>query len=121
MAVILVADDDPKWRRVIVKGLGPAGHDLLEASNGFETLKLVALHKPPLVITDIFMPDMDGFEAILAIRRTVPATKIVAMSGTGIGPRGYYLEAAKQLGADEMLQKPFEMANLRAIVEQLLE
>ena len=121
LAIILVADDDSKVRRTIVKALGGRGHAFLEAGNGIETMQLLAEHNPQLVITDIFMPDMDGIESILAIRRAAPGTKIIAMSGGGAGPSALYLAAAGKFGADALLEKPFAIDDLRAMVRQLLD
>ncbi len=121
MAVVLVADDDAKLRRAISKTLRALGHSVLEANDGREALRLSLSHKPALVITDVFMPIMDGIETIREIRRAAPGIKIIAMSGGGLGQDQQYLEAAGKLGADLTLGKPFDISKLRTALNVLLE
>jgi YesN/AraC family two-component response regulator len=72
-----------------------------------------------LVMTDIIMPDMEGIETILGLRRSHPRLRIIAMSGGGRGSAHDYLLVAQQLGATRVLAKPFstdEMKNTIAAV-----
>lgn len=87
------------------------GHETMTATSGSQALKLQKSHPVDVLVTDIFMPDMDGYELIQCFRHDYPAVKIIAMSG-GIprSPGGPYLEVAKKMGAQSVLKKPFGMA-----------
>ena len=120
MALILLADDNPQLRQSVRRMLAAAGHDVIEAGNGNETMRLFDREHPALVITDLIMPEKEGIETILDIRRRGIATKIVAMSGIDPSDTPVYLDAAQKLGADAVLQKPFRAAELNAVVDRLL-
>jgi len=81
VARILVIDDDRKLREVISRALERAGYDVLEADDGEAGIRLYREHGADLIITDIFMPERDGLETILQLRRESPGVKIVAISG----------------------------------------
>src|SRR5688572_18913335 len=68
MATILVVDDRPTNRQFLSTLLGYGGHRLLEAADGAEALRLVKAERPDLVISDILMPTMDGFEFAKSVR-----------------------------------------------------
>jgi len=120
MALILVIDDSIELRRAVRRILLSAGHDVLEAENGNIGLALVNEHEPALVITDLIMPDKEGIETILDIRRRGKPTPILAISGSDPAPASIYLGAASKLGADHVMRKPFRAAELLAAVERLL-
>jgi DNA-binding NarL/FixJ family response regulator len=73
-----------------------------------------------LVLTEIVMPDKEGIETIMAIRRDKPELKIIAMSGGGRGDKSSYLELAALLGASRTLSKPFSPQVLRDAVNDVL-
>ncbi len=79
MATILVIDDDAAVRRVLVRSLARAGHEIVEAENGSSGLARFREHAPELVITDIVMPQTEGIETIREIRRAAPHVKILAI------------------------------------------
>jgi len=120
MARILVIDDDLKLRRTILKILDSLGHELFEAADGNEGMAQIERCRPDLVLTDIIMPDKEGIETILDIRRLHPRVKIIAMSGSGSGQAPQFLSVARKLGADATLHKPFRATELRDTIEQLL-
>ena len=97
-----------------------AGYTILTAENGRKGLAAVDAFKPDLVVTDIVMPEMEGIGAILQIRRKARPPKIIAISGAGPGGRRDYLKWAKHLGADEVLAKPFRMAQILALADHLI-
>jgi len=72
------------------------------------------------VITDIYMPEMDGIEFIRRVREAFPEARIIAMSGGGFLSKDKILGAAGLLGADEVLGKPFTSAEVREAVERVL-
>jgi CheY-like chemotaxis protein len=81
VARILLVEDDEAVRDILKKALVSSGHEVEEAENG--NVALAAYRRQPcdLVITDLVMPEKDGLETILELRRMNPAVKIVAMSG----------------------------------------
>ena len=122
MATILVIDDDLLLCRLISRVLSSAGHTVVEAHNGYEGVALAQRHQPTLIITDIVMPDKEGIETILEIRRAIPQAKIIAISGGGsYSSKGVsYLSMALALGADAAIEKPFLPAELTEIVNRLM-
>jgi DNA-binding response OmpR family regulator len=120
MARILLIDDDTLICRVMTKTLARAGHEVIEANDGQEGLKLFRTHRPVLVITDILMPKQEGITTILELRREAPTVTIIAISGGGQGYGMDYLDFARKLGADAVLPKPFRPAELTDVVNNLL-
>jgi CheY-like chemotaxis protein len=121
MARILLIEDDESVRTLLLLTLAHYGHDVVEARNGREGLDRFRETKPDLVITDIVMPEKEGFEVLMKIRRKNPALKIIAISGGGLHNAAHYLHTAKLLGAAKVLAKPFSNETLMAAVNELLE
>lgn len=115
---ILVIDDNAELRTIFGAMLESAGYEVTLAPGGHEGLDHYRAHFPDLVITDLFMPGMDGFETISRLTAEFPSAKIIAMSGHE--QAGDMLAIARQLGASETLQKPFSAGKLLAAVEGLL-
>jgi CheY-like chemotaxis protein len=120
MARILLIEDDDNVRTVLYLTLVHYGHNVVEASNGREGLDRFRETKPDLVITDIVMPEKEGFEVLMKLRRKNPALKIIAISGGGLHNAAHYLHTAKLLGAAKVLAKPFSNETLMAAVNELL-
>ncbi|NUP89392.1 MAG: response regulator [Candidatus Sumerlaeia bacterium] len=121
MALILVIDDEEAVRRVIVRTLKSAGHEVVEAENGEKGLALVRTIPPPvLIITDILMPRKDGLETIMEIIRECPEARIIAISGGGAAGHMEYLTIAERLGAIATLAKPFRAEELLDAVSTAL-
>lgn len=120
MAHILVIDDEQGMREAMQKILTRAGHQVSLASNGREGLAHVTISPPDLVVTDVFMPEKDGIETTIALRKSYPQMKIIAISGGGRSSNFDFLEIAKKMGADAVLQKPLRMADLLEQVTRLL-
>lgn len=120
MAKILVFDDEPSILLMIKKMLEKAGHEVDIALNGRDGMEQFERNRPDLVITDIIMPEKEGLETILELRKRYPALKIIAISGGGrVGPDGY-LPSAKLLGADMVFQKPLVQKEFMEAVALLL-
>ena len=120
MPRILVIDDEESIRDLLRTMLEREGYDVLDASNGAEGIKLCVNDPADLVITDIIMPEKDGMETIVEIRREFPDTKIIAISGGDRVEPGAYLEMAKKLGAQDTFTKPFEREEILAAVRNLI-
>ncbi|MHC4838643.1 MAG: response regulator [Planctomycetota bacterium] len=118
MKRILVVDDEEDVRRVACAFLEDAGYQTAEASNGEEALAMMERDPCDLVLTDLVMPDKEGAETVMDLRKRWKEVGIVAMSGV-IGAE-FYLRAAKMLGADGTLLKPFTREELVEMVEAVL-
>ena len=121
MARILVIDDDDQIRTTLHQVLDLEGHEVVNASNGKEGIKLFEENGADLIITDILMPEKEGLETIMDLRKDFPDVKIIAISGGGQIDANSYLSMAKQFGALRTLPKPFELEELLDAVRELLE
>lgn len=121
MARILVIDDEAPIRRLLSQALASAGHEVLEAADGREALRIHQDRPSDLVITDILMPEQDGLEVIMALRRDTPGLKIIAMSGGGMFQQEAALQMAAPLGALATLRKPFDILSLLEVVRNALK
>jgi DNA-binding response OmpR family regulator len=115
---ILVIDDDEMVRRMVTRILHSDGHEVLCAADGAAGMMLLREHAPAVVITDIIMPEQEGIETILSIRREKPEVKIIAISGGGLFGEIEVLKMARLLGADEVIAKPFRAQDLLSRVRQ---
>ena len=122
MARILLVDDDEAIRGILARTLTAAGHEVEEAWNGDVALAAYRRQASDLVITDLVMPEKDGLQMIMELRRLDPAVKIIAMSGGGrtLGQAQLYLESAKLFGALHIMAKPFTAATLMKAVAAVL-
>lgn len=118
MADILIIDDDPQMRRLLMRVLRPLGHEVREARDGRGGIEEFRRQRPALVISDIVMPDIEGIETIRTLREEAPAMPIIAISGGSDDT--LYLRAATAFGATATLNKPFATGKLTALVGKLL-
>lgn len=120
MSNIILIDDDDALRKVLEILLKRLGHDVVALSGGEAILKNRIEFIPEVVLTDIFMPQGEGFETIRAIRQQHPQAHIIAMSGgiPGMEPKTI-LRWARALGADQALAKPFMPADLSLALENI--
>ncbi|MDH4225948.1 MAG: response regulator, partial [Deltaproteobacteria bacterium] len=116
---ILVIDDDEAIRGLIKRYLDGRGFELFEASNGVEGLAMADSIPFDMVISDIVMPEKEGLETCMELRRKFPGIKIVAMSGANAGKD--YLTMAGKLAADKILSKPFDQRILLDIIDSNLK
>jgi two-component system response regulator SaeR len=118
MATIVVVDDAPRVLEFARAILSEAGHEVLPCACGKHALQLFRRDSVELLVTEIYMPDIDGLELIGDAHRTRPAVPILAMQGEVKWPD--MLHIAKWLGASHTLQKPFSKADLLEAVAFLL-
>ena len=118
MATILIIDDHHATRSMLSTALIHAGYTVIVAATGLDGLEQCQEHPIDLIITDILMPGTDGLTVIAILKRGRPNAKIIAMTGT----RGEkdFLDAAKVLGADAIIQKPVDLPCLFEIVKKQL-
>jgi DNA-binding response OmpR family regulator len=118
---VLLIDDDLVLLGLMADAFTAAGYTTRTADNGRKGLLALETYEPDLVVTDIVMPEMEGIGAILQIKRKPRPPKIIAISGAGPGGRRDYLSWAKHLGADEVLAKPFRMAQMMALASRMID
>ena len=118
VARILIIDDELLVRMTLRGMLESAGHEVLEATNGREGIEQCKINPPNLIITDLIMPEMDGFTTMLKLRERDPEIKIIAISGGMRMDGRNFLRYAEHLGASQVLTKPFDRNHLLEIVEQ---
>ena len=120
MAHILLIDDDEPVRTVLRLMLVYHGHAVLEARNGREGLQLFRNGQADLVITDLVMPETEGFEVLAELRKRMPQVKVIVITGGVRGKTANFLEMALRLGADKALAKPFAHAALLGAIDELI-
>ena len=120
MARILVVDDDKKTRKMLRYTLENAGYKVDEASNGNEAVALYRKEPADLVVLDIFMPEKDGIETTIELRRHYPDVKIIALSGGYRFDPTHYLNAAKIFGALHVFTKPLQPQKFLSALRELI-
>jgi CheY-like chemotaxis protein len=117
---ILVVDDNDDLRATIQALLQADGFDVAQAADGRAALAELRSRPADVVLTDLFMPDQDGIETIVELKKLYPHLKIVAMSGWTSAQGSDYLQVAREIGAAHTLQKPFDPAELSRVLRQLV-
>jgi two-component system KDP operon response regulator KdpE len=114
--LILVVDDEPRMRRFMRMNLDLEGYRVIEANNGMEAIDRVREDLPDLVLLDVMMPEMDGFEALRLIRKTssVPIIMLTVKGDEEDRVRGL------ELGADDYVTKPFSPRELASRIKAVL-
>ncbi len=121
MATILLVDDDNAFRMAARTALVRAGHDVRDALNGSEALRYLARFPTDLVVLDVIMPEKDGIETLIELRRLNPRIQAMVVSGGGSLHSDVYLKIAMRLGADRVLAKPCDHLELIQAVQSLLD
>jgi len=121
MANVLLVDDEPLVVEALSSAIRSKGHTCVTASDGIEGLKKFSQTCFDLVITDIIMPEKEGIELILQMRRKMPDTRIIAISGGGrTGGNIEVLRMAEQLGAMASLKKPIRLDEFFSVLDRCL-
>jgi DNA-binding response OmpR family regulator len=117
---VLVIDNDNDFRQMLCDYLTRHGFEVNSAASAQAARQLWRTKPYDLVITDIIMPDTDGFEVIIDVRQELPEAGIIAITGGGrLGPE-YFLPIAQALGADRAFTKPFHMEDFVNAVKELV-
>ena len=116
MMKILIVDDDPQILRLLERFLQAKGREILTAGDGEEALKICGKEAPDLVILDIIMPGMDGWEVLTRLRETsdIPVIMLTAKDSPGDTARGLLL------GADDYISKPFDLGEVEARITAVM-
>lgn len=120
MPLILIIDDDAVVRETMSRVLKQGGYEVASAPDGTIGVQLYQTLQPDLVVTDILMPEREGIETILDIRRLNPDAPILAISGGGHFMSSDVLHLAAQFGAEATLAKPFNHRQLLTQVKECL-
>ncbi len=119
-AKILLIDDDPALLNLVQLGLSAEGYQVRTACDGKVGVKLLQQEMPDLVITDLVMPEQEGLETIIQLRKHHPQLKIIAISAGIHKGTIDMLPAALLLGAQKTLSKPFTLEALVTAVQDVL-
>jgi DNA-binding NtrC family response regulator len=114
---VIVVDDDQVIRDLLINFLKFSGHEGIGAANGQRAMEIILSEAPDLVITDIHMPLMNGFQLLRAIRRVNPNLPVVFITGFAHFRRFF---ADKTARADGFLEKPFSLEALDALVKKFI-
>ncbi|MFH1679321.1 MAG: response regulator [Candidatus Eisenbacteria bacterium] len=121
MARILIVDDDEQVRTMLRITFEEAGYEAGEAPDGSAAIRRQRENPADLVITDLIMPEKEGLETIMDLRKEWPGARIIAISGGGRLVPGDYLLHARRLGANRVFRKPIDRKKLLGAVRELLE
>jgi CheY-like chemotaxis protein len=117
---ILLIDDEAPVLHTLQLLLEESGYAVTVARNGKDGVTAFRTLRPDLVLTDIIMPDQEGIETIMQIRRDCPDARIIAMSGGGRIGNSDFLAIASALGANATIAKPFDIDDLLILVQRTL-
>ncbi|MFP4599549.1 MAG: response regulator [Persicimonas sp.] len=118
--LILVADDDAEIRKLLRAHFETMDCDLIESADGAETLENIIVHRPNLVILDVMMPELNGWEVAKYVRqREETFDKVGIIMLTAIGPTNNEL-TSPLFGADDYIDKPFDFDELEFKVRKVL-
>lgn len=116
---ILLADDDPDIRAILRAQLGEFDVELMEATNGEEALETILVERPDLVILDVMMPELNGWEICKYVREKDDLEGVRILMLTAIGQKVNEL-TSPLYGADAYLDKPFDLDAIEAKVREVL-
>lgn len=108
---MLVVDDEPQVRATIREALEYEGYEVGEAANGAEALEAITLSPPDVIVLDLWMPVMDGWEFRRAQLATAPRIRVVVMSALSASD-----QRVAELNADALVEKPFGLDTLFSAV-----
>ena len=119
MANILVVEDDPTIRELVRLHLASANHEVITASDGLQGLQMAVSKRPDIIISDVQMPNMDGFGMLAAVRANDQTASIPVIFLTALDDRDSFRKSMN-LGADDYLVKPFHLSELNARVAAVI-
>lgn len=117
---ILIVDDNEQLLSMMNEFLVDNDYDVVCSLDGVGAKQLFSEFNPDIVITDIVMPNVDGIELLIEIRKINPDIKVIVMSGGNKGYADTYLQMADKLGADVILNKPFQLKDLLVEIKKLI-
>ena len=115
---VLVAEDDSLIRGIFVEIVKGEGFNVVEADDGQRALELVTSHKVDMIISDMKMPLMSGFDLLVAVKKAHPEIPVTVITGFN---SEYREEEALAAGADSYITKPFKVADIAQALRQMEE
>lgn len=112
---ILIVDDESTMRNLLEKILAREGYQMHSVGNGRAALEYLKNHKVDIVVSDMKMPEMDGFELLKNLKELHPGVGVIIMTAHG---DTYTVKDALLLGADEYITKPFKSYEISLVVER---
>ena len=119
MSLILVIEDDRIQRKVTAQALKNTGHEVLEALDGVEGLQSARTHRPDLIVCDVMMPGMNGYQLVTALREEESIADIPVIMLTAMTERAH-MRIAMTSGADDYIAKPFSFQELNEAASALI-
>jgi DNA-binding response OmpR family regulator len=113
---ILIVDDNVELSTVLQAELQDEGYQVYTASNGWEGLLLLSKYPIKLVILDIRLPEMDGFEILQLIKRNYPRVRVVMITAHA---DVHHAMESRRLGADDFVGKPYDLGEVLSVIERL--
>ena len=120
MKKVLIIDDDHDFRRMLCSKLKKSGYEVEEAEDGVKGINKFIETPVNLVVTDIIMPEKEGMETILELKKIDPSVKIIVVSGGGRSVPQDYLNIAEYFGAIKSFRKPFNLNEFVNTVDNLI-
>ncbi len=121
MSTVLIIDDDTQFNLMLKSALEIKGYEVETAANGKEGKALYQNKKYDVIITDIIMPDVDGYEVILDLRRMGMSDRTIAVSGGGRIAADDYLVTAQHFDVAATFNKPIDLQALRDKVDEIIK
>jgi DNA-binding response OmpR family regulator len=116
---VLIIEDDPQTCDLLRRAAEEAGHSVATAANGRLGLQKASTFLPDVVVTDIFMPEKEGLETIVDLRKLRPDLPIIAISGAASMGSSNVLDLALKLGAAQAFSKPLALTDLMGAIGAL--
>ena len=117
-ATVLVAEDDNLIRTIFVEIVKGEGFDVVEADDGQRAFDLVTSRKIDMIISDMKMPEMSGFDLLVAVKKTHPEIPVTVITGFN---SEYREDDALAAGADAYITKPFKVADVAETLRRMYE
>lgn len=120
-ADIVIIEDHPEYLEYLATLLQRAGYVVAAFARAAQALSFLKQSRANLLITDVFMPEKDGFEVLQEVRRSFPELPLIAVSGVGPRSQSLFLDAMKHMGAVAAFAKPIDGSALLATVAALVD
>lgn len=117
---VLIVDDNAPLCTILAEFLESEGYRVTIAYDGRQAMRVMEQNTVRILLTDIFMPEIDGIELIMHLRKATPAPAILAMSGYNSENARPFLESARLLGAQHVFMKPFPLTDLLTYIQHLI-
>jgi DNA-binding response OmpR family regulator len=116
----LAVDDEPGLLKMMTLALEQTGYAVTAVGDGTAARRLIQQERFDLLVTDIFLPDVDGLQLITLLRQVRPETKVIVVSAGGTySASPFAMTMAKKMGVQKVLNKPFEAAELVQTITEL--